>query len=163
GGIELAEIAHTLEAELKRVPGTRDVYTIGAPERAVVVELDATRLSSYGMTAEDLAGALAAANVVTHAGERVTGEGVRPMTAGTWLADAQQVAELVIGLADGRPLYLSDVAEIRRGADLPTQYAWHATPDGRSHPAVTIAVAKKPGSNAADITKIGRASCRERA
>src|SRR5690606_27250761 len=105
GGIELAEIAHTLEAELKRVPGTRDVYTIGAPERAVVVELDATRLSSYGMTAEDLAGALAAANVVTHAGERVTGEGVRPMTAGTWLADAQQVAELVIGLADGRPLY----------------------------------------------------------
>ncbi|HLS83608.1 MAG TPA: efflux RND transporter permease subunit [Arenimonas sp.] len=152
GGIELAEIAHTLEAELKRVPGTRDVYTIGAPERAVVVELDATRLSSYGMTAEDLAGALAAANVVTHAGERVTGEGVRPMTAGTWLADAQQVAELVIGLADGRPLYLSDVAEIRRGADLPTQYAWHATPDGRSHPAVTIAVAKKPGSNAADIT-----------
>lgn len=27
----LAEVAHTLEAELKRIPGTRDVTTIGAP------------------------------------------------------------------------------------------------------------------------------------
>ncbi len=158
GGTELAEVAHTLEAELKRVPGTRDVYTIGAPQRAVVVELDATRLASYGITADDLAGALAAANVVRQAGERVTAEGVLPMTAGRYLADAQQVAELVIGLNEGRPLYLSDVATIRASADLPTQYAWHSAPAGRGGPAtgiapaVTLAIAKKPGANAADIT-----------
>lgn len=158
GGTELAEVAHTLEAELKRVPGTRDVYTLGAPDRAVVVELDATRLASYGMTADDLAGALAAANVVTQAGDRVTGDGVLPLTAGQYLADAQQVAELVIGLQGGRPLYLSDVATIRRGADLPVRYAWYTAPAGKARPAggvapaVTIAIAKKPGENAADIT-----------
>ena len=73
-------------------------------------------------------------------------------------ADAQQVAELVIGLRDGRPLYLSDVADIHRGADLPSQYAWYTAPqdklrpDGVIAPAVTIAIAKKPGANAADIT-----------
>ncbi|HBD19899.1 MAG TPA: multidrug transporter AcrB, partial [Arenimonas sp.] len=115
GGVELAEVAHTLESELKRVPGTRDVYTLGAPERAVVVELDANRLATYGMTADDLAGALGAANLVTQAGDRVTADGVRPLTAGRYLADAQQVAELVIGLQGGRPLYLADVADIRRG------------------------------------------------
>ena len=158
GGVELAEVAHTLEAEIKRVPGTRDVYTIGAPQRMVVVELDATRLASYGMTADDLAGALSAANVVSQAGDRVTADGVLPMTAGRYLADAQQVAELVIGLRDGRPLYLSDVANIQRGADLPSQYAWYTAPqdklrpDGAIAPAVTIAIAKKPGANAADIT-----------
>ena len=158
GGVELAEVAHTLEAEIKRVPGTRDVYTIGAPQRMVVVELDATRLASYGMTADDLAGALSAANVVSQAGDRVTADGVLPMTAGRYLADAQQVAELVIGLRDGRPLYLSDVARIQRGADLPSQYAWYTAPqdklrpDGAIAPAVTIAIAKKPGANAADIT-----------
>lgn len=158
GGTELAEVAHTLEAELKRVPGTRDVYTIGAPQRAVVVELDATRLASYGMTADDLAGALTAANMVQQAGERVTADGVVPMTAGRYLADAQQVAELVIGLNDGRPLYLEDVATIRASADLPTQYAWHSAPAGHGGPAtgiapaVTLAIAKKPGANAADIT-----------
>jgi multidrug efflux pump subunit AcrB len=159
GATELAEVAHSLEAEIKRVPGTRDVYTLGAPDRAVVVELDVARLASYGMTAEDLAGALAAANTVTQAGDRVTQGQLLPLTAGKYLADAQQVSELVIGLAGGRPLYLADVAEIRRGADLPTQYAWYTAPEGRARPAdgvapaVTIAVAKKPGANAVEITR----------
>ncbi len=158
GAVELAEVAHTLETEIKRVRGTRDVYTIGAPTRSVVVELDATRLAAYGMTTDDLAGALAAANVVSEIDQRVTADGVRPLTAGTYLADAQQVAELVIGLDGGRPLFLADVATIHRGADLPTTYAWHGAPAGRTGPtsghapAVTIAVAKQPGTNAADIT-----------
>ncbi|WP_298851595.1 efflux RND transporter permease subunit [uncultured Aquimonas sp.] len=161
GGVEVAEVAHTLETELKRVPGTRDVYTIGAPERAVVVELDAQRLASYGIDMNDLAGALQASNVVMQAGERVEDGRQIPVTAGTYLADAQQVAELVIGLREGRPLYLSDVAEIRRGADLPVSYVWHARPEQGQllamHPAVTIAIAKKPGANASDITRaIGR-------
>ena len=34
GAYELGQVAHSLEAELKRVPGTRDIYTIGAPGRA---------------------------------------------------------------------------------------------------------------------------------
>lgn len=161
GGMELAEVAHTLETELKRVPGTRDVYTIGAPERAVVVELDAQRLASHGIDMSDLAAALQASNVVYQAGERVEEGRQIPLTAGTYLADAQQVAELVIGLREGRPLYLSDVSVIRRGADLPRSYVWHAVRvEGAlsdMHPAVTLAIAKKPGANAADITSaIGR-------
>src|SRR3546814_20195829 len=47
GPVQLAEVAHTLETELKRVPGTRDVYTLGAPTRAVVVQLDAAKLAAY--------------------------------------------------------------------------------------------------------------------
>ncbi|MBP7624025.1 MAG: efflux RND transporter permease subunit, partial [Xanthomonadales bacterium] len=158
GATELAEVAHTLETELKRVPGTRDVYTIGAPERAVVVELDATRLAAYGMAPSDLAGALAAANVVQQAGERVAPGTQVPVTAGAWLADADEVANLIIGLRDGRPLLLADVAQIRRGADLPRQYVWQAKAGKTAGtlaiaPAVTIAIAKKPGANAADITR----------
>jgi multidrug efflux pump subunit AcrB len=157
GATELAEVAHTLETELKRVPGTRDVYTIGAPDRAVVVELDATRLAAYGMTPSDLAAALASANVVQQAGERVGADAQVPVTAGTWLADADEVANLIVGLRDGRPLLLADVARIRRGADLPHQYVWQAEAGQGAGtlalaPAVTIAIAKKPGANAADIT-----------
>jgi multidrug efflux pump subunit AcrB len=157
GATELAEVAHTLETELKRVPGTRDVYTIGAPDRAVVVELDATRLAAYGMTPSDLSAALAAANVVRQAGERVAADVQVPVTAGTSLADADEVANLIVGLHDGRPLLLADVARIRRGADLPRQYVWQAEAGQGAAtlalaPAVTIAIAKKPGANAADIT-----------
>src|SRR3546814_1685902 len=87
GPRELAEIAHTLETELKRIPGTRDVFTIGAPDRAVMVELDATRLASYGLAVEDLAGALQAANLARQAGERVGADGVVQVTSGTFRSE----------------------------------------------------------------------------
>ncbi len=155
---ELAEVAHTLETELKRVRGTRDVYTIGAPERAVVVTLDPARLAAYHLAASDLIQALKAANAVQQMGERVGPDGAIPMTAGKFLASSSEVAELVIGLHDGRPLLLSDVADIHDGADVASSYVWHGAPADRpgpatgEAPAVTIAIAKKPGSNAADIT-----------
>ena len=163
GPTSLAEVAHTLETELKRVPGTRDVYTIGAPQRAVMVELDAARLAAYGMALGDLAGALQAANVVTQAGDRIAGDRTQPVTAGRFLATAQDVSQLVIGLRQGQPVFLSDVASIRAGADVPSSYAWFGAPAGKdgpatgNAPAVTLAVAKKPGSNAADITTTIRA------
>ncbi|HEU0306217.1 MAG TPA: efflux RND transporter permease subunit, partial [Lysobacter sp.] len=156
---DLAEVAHTLETEFKRIPGTRDVYTIGAPDRVVAVTLVPARLAAYGLTVSDLAQALQAANAVRQVGERVGGSGTTvPVTAGAFLADAQAVRELVIGLDGGRPVRLADVADVRAGADIATRYAWHGAPPGRDGPAsgiapaVTIAVAKKPGSNAADIT-----------
>jgi len=163
GPVQLAEVAHTLETQLKRIPGTRDVYTIGAPERAVMVTLDPGRLAAYGMGVNDLANALAAANVVAQAGGQVAGDRDTPVTAGTFLASEGDVANLVIGLKDGAPVHLSDVASIRRGADLPSSYAWFGTPAGKAGPAtgdapaVTIAIAKKAGSNAADITRAVRA------
>ncbi|WP_330946555.1 efflux RND transporter permease subunit [Thermomonas sp. LB-4] len=155
----LGEVAHTLEAELKRVPGTRDVYTIGAPDRSVLVTLDAAKLAAYGMSGNDLAQALQTANVVHQAGERVdAAQGAVPVTAGSYLASAEDVAGLVIGSHGGKPLLLSDVATIEARGDLARQYVWHGAPTGRagpkagSAPAVTMAIAKKPGSNASDIT-----------
>ena len=157
GATELAQVATTLEAELKRVPGTRDVYTVGAPTRAVLVALDAARLNAYGLTVEDLGAALLATNSVAEAGERVRNGQVVPLTVGTYLADADEVQQLVIGLQAGKPVYLANVAEIRSGGDIPTQYVWHMAAATAAHagisPAVTLAISKQPGRNAADITR----------
>ena len=65
----------------------------------------------------------------------------------------------MIGLSGNQPVLLSDVARIGQGIEPVTQTVWHGAPAGRSGPAsgiapaVTLAVAKKPGSNAADITQ----------
>ena len=158
GPADLAQVARSLEVEIKRIPGTRDVYTIGAPERRLVVTLDPARMASHNLAASDLMQALRAANVVQQGGERPAATGTVQMVAGTFLASARDVAELVIGVNGGRPLLLADVADVRAGADLPDSYVWHGTPAGRPGPeagvapAVTLAIAKKPGSNAADVT-----------
>ena len=164
GAVDLAEVAHTLENELKRIPGTRDVTTVGAPERAVMVTLDPARLASHGLTVTELAGALQAANLARQAGERVGADGVAQVTSGQFLASRDDVAHLVLGVSGGQPVRLEDVATIVDAADTPASYVWHGAPAGRDGPAsglapaVTLAIAKKPGSNAADITR----SVRER-
>ena len=158
-GVEsLGAVARTLETEIKRTPGTRDVYTIGAPDRVVAVTLDPARLAAFGLTVGEVAQSLQAANVVQHVGERVGGDRATPVTAGRFLADSDDVAGLILGVHAGKPVKLADVAEVRAGIDVPSSYVWHGAPAGMPGPkagvapALTIAVAKKPGSNAADIT-----------
>ncbi len=160
GAHELRQVAHAVETELKRVPGTRNVYTIGGPDETVQVSLDAQRLAGHGLTIPDLVGSLQAANVVQHAGSLVTAEGVLPLQAGQFLASREDVAQLIVAVRDGRPVYLQDVADVKFGADQPEQYVTFGAGPAASHkgidfngvsPAVTIAISKKPGENAIDV------------
>jgi multidrug efflux pump subunit AcrB len=144
---ELQRVAHALEAEIKRVPGTRDVYTIGGPDNVVHVELDPQRLAAFGLSLDSLRYALQASNVVTHSGAVVTDNRNVPVTTGAFLASATDVAEVVVGVIDGKAIYLEDVASVTAGADQPEQYVSFG-----DAPAVTIAVAKKPGTNAARVS-----------
>jgi len=159
---ELQRVAHSIEAEIKRVPGTRDVYTIGGPDNTVHVELDPARLAAHHLSLESLRASLAAANVVSHAGSLVTDNREVPVTVGTFLSDTSDISELIVGVFEGRPVYLDDVAMVRAGADQPEQYVWHATGPAAdtkdlsgvtAAPAVTIAVSKKPGTNAVVIAE----------
>jgi multidrug efflux pump subunit AcrB len=148
GAHELQRVAHALEAEIKRVPGTRDVYTIGGPDNVVHVELDPQRLAAYSLSLDSLRYALQASNVVTHSGAVVAGNRNVPVTTGAFLASATDVAEVVVGVVDGKAIYLEDVATVTAGADQPEQYVSFG-----DAPAVTIAVAKKPGTNAARVSQ----------
>ena len=161
GAHELKQVAHAVESELQRVPGTRNVYTIGGPDETVQVSLDAQRLAGHGLTVPELVGALQAANVVQHAGSLATTEGVLPLQAGQFLASREDVAQLIVAVRDGRPVYLQDVADVKFGADQPEQYVTFGGGPAASQkgiefhgvsPAVTIAVSKKPGENAIDVT-----------
>ncbi len=157
---DLLKVAHALEAEIKRVPGTRDVYTIGGSREIVHVELDPQRVAGFGMTLDDLRMALTASNTVLHAGALVYDNSKVPVQAGTFLSDRDDVARLVVGMFDGRPVYLDDIATVRAHADQPDAYTWFATGPAAAKvgldpvayaPSVTIAIAKKPGSNATNI------------
>ena len=159
GAYELGLVAHAIESELKRVPGTRDIYTIGAPERAVKVIIDPQGLAGYGIDLSDLRMALQAGNA-SRDNIKVTADNREILVqAGVFFSSPAEVADLVIGMKDGKPVYLRDVARVEEGADLPKSYVWTgpgpAAPEtlDADYPAVTIAVAKKPGTNAVQIAQ----------
>jgi multidrug efflux pump subunit AcrB len=173
-GHELLQVAHAVEIELKRVPGTRDIYTLGGPERVVHVWLDPQRMAGYDIALDDLRRSLAASNTSRDAGALVDGNRAIPVQAGTFLTTREQVQSLVVGVRDGKAVYLSDVAAVHQGPDHPESFVWFGAPAGKSEdaqeytqaytqepaqptsvkqPAVTLAIAKKPGTNAVALAK----------
>ena len=153
GSFELERIAHAMEAELKRVPGTREVVTIGGPKRVINIALDPAALRAVGLGVADLRRVLQSANTGLPAGTIVRGDESVVIDGGGFLENADAVADLVVGVHADRPVYLRDVARVTDGAPTPQHYVWYGT-SGRSaaeYPAVTLSVTKKSGENAVDV------------
>ena len=164
--VELERVAHAVEAELKSVPGTREVQTIGGPGRAVQVWLDPVRLRERGVDVLALKQALAASNVGMPSGAVLDASTAQMLSVetGEFLRTEQDVADLVVGVNQGLPVYLREVARVESGAQLPVRYVWFTpgaasstAPAGSVYPAVTLTVTKKPGENAVAVAQAVRA------
>lgn len=167
--LELERVARTLEMELKQVKGAREVQTIGGPGRVVQVQLDPTRLRERGIDLLSLKSILAAANFGMPSGAVVQADSGQMLSVetGEFLTSAEDVAGLVVGVHNGKPVYLREVASVEAGAAQPQRYVWF-TPGaadaqaagvqaGQVYPAVTLTVTKKPGENAVDVASAARA------
>ena len=159
-GYDLQQVSHAIESELKRVPGTRDIYTIGGTDKVAHVLLDPQRLAGYNIDIEQLSYALAAANSSSNAGSIVKNNQEILIQAGTFLSTPDEIENLIVGASDGTPVYLRDVATVNLGPDQAEQFVWFGTgpaatdksiSDQGRFPAVTIAIAKKPGTNAIEV------------
>ena len=162
GSIELTQVAHAIETELKRVPGTREVNTLGGTQRIVKISLNPESLNAYQLSMQDIRASLQSANVSQNAGNLVSDNREVLVQTGSFLRDVNEVKQLVVGVFDGKPVFLSDIAEVEDGADQPSSYMWIGTGPAASDKqidsqgeftAVTVAITKKPGSNAVDIAE----------
>src|SRR5574343_628714 len=151
---DLQQVARAVEIELKRIKGTRDVSTLGGPDHAIRVLMDAERMNAYGVTPQDIAGALKVSNALQSSGSLTAGNREVLVQTGTYLESVADVKRLVVAVRGDeksrKPVYLADVANVEDGPDQPKRYAWFGTKDGE-FPAVTIQLSKQPGVNAADV------------
>ena len=183
-GMELEQVARNIEQELKAVPGTREIQTIGGPGRAIHIWLDPARLRERGVDLLGLKNTLAAANVGMPSGAvlEVNDEKNQMLVveSGEFLRSTDDIGDLIVGVTKAKPIYLRDVARIEAGARLPQRYVWFtpgaagdesdaqtktsrpgqdqaASQPGQVYPAVTLTVTKKPGENAVDVAAAVRA------
>ncbi|MGI9134405.1 MAG: efflux RND transporter permease subunit [Rhodoferax sp.] len=178
--VDLEAVAHSVEVEFKSVAGAREVQTLGGPGRAIQIEVEPARLRERGVDLISLRKIVAAANFGMPAGavlERAKGAASAHMLTletGEFLRSVQDVGDLVVGVNQGRPVFLRDVARITLGAQQAQHYVWFtpgaaaaaasvpaaaasapeaAPAPGTSFPAVTLSVTKKPGENAVDVSR----------
>ena len=161
GAYELEQAAHAAEIELKRIAGTREVTTVGGPGRAIRVMMDPDRMAAYGISAQDIRDALQVSNAAQPSGTLVSNNQEILVQTGTYLTGADDVKQLVVGVSEGRPVYMNDIATVVAGPDQPARYVWHGPGAGgadkpgvgQTFPAVTLAISKKPGENAVDVAE----------
>ncbi|PSS69048.1 efflux RND transporter permease subunit [Shewanella algae] len=159
---QLTHVAHGLETELKRIPGTRDVESMGSHELVLNVRINPAQMSFYSVSFDAINRALGANNAVSMPVSLVQDNQEIKVQTGQFLRSLEDVQQLVVAVhndSQGKaaPVFLSDIADISLKADVPLYGAWHQ--NGHSaeaeakgvFPAVTIAIGKQPGENAVDV------------
>lgn len=153
GAMALTEVAHGLETELKRVPGTRNISTIGGAQPTVRVLLSPQKLAAHNIDLSELRQALMSLNGASQAGNIVQNNSAISVQSSDFFSRPDSLGDLVVGLHDGRPVYLRAVADIVYGAPEISEYVWQHEKEGGVLPAVTLQVSKKPGENAVVIAE----------
>ena len=164
GTHELYRVAEEVAQKLQSIPDSARITIHGGQKRVVHVQLDVERLAAYGLSPMEVAGALKISNAQAESGAFAQADAAIVVEAGPFLQDADEVRNLMVGVHQGRPVYLRDVAAVEDGADeLDTYTRFGAGPaaaaiddgmaPGQVDSAVTVAVAKKKGSNAVTVAQ----------
>jgi multidrug efflux pump subunit AcrB len=157
----LRRIAGELENSLKQLDDVSETRIIGGQPRQLRVVLDTQRLAAYGLTPSAVVGQLQSANSRGQAGSFARDNREFQVEAGTFLTSIEDLRQVVVGVHAGRPVYLRDVAErLEDGPAEPDTYVMFANARGGTaqtasaeHPAVTITLAKRKGTNATTISE----------
>jgi len=167
------------EELVERLSKERDVSRseiIGGQGRVLTIELDLDRMPAFNLAPNQILAAIRATNLNQTAGTfSLDDQRIEIETQGA-VQTADDLKNLVVGVFEGTPVYLQDVATIIDGPDEITRFVRHrwgpardtinsqfdaagtvlnpsATDNPLSAQAVTIAVSKKKGTNAVTVAK----------
>ncbi len=159
GHEELTRLAHSLETELKTIAGTRDIYTLGEHNSVLSIRIDPSKMNGHNISFADISQRLQSANSGGQLSTLVNNNELIKLQAGNFLKTVADVENLIIGSYEDPTsqqqglLYLGDIASVSQQADTPSNYVFIKTPEQAAiAPAVTLSIAKQPGTNAVDIT-----------
>ena len=152
---ELRQVAARVLEQLRNVPGVSFTQLVGGAQRAVNVSISPARLAAAGLSLDQVDKMIAGANVSLPIGQLVDGNRNHPLRLSGFIGDAREVGSIIIGAPQGRPIFLKEVAAIVDGAAETDELSRFAYGPAALHPglrgeapAVTIAIAKKAGTNA---------------
>ena len=176
----LRRVAEELVDRLQSVPNTAVTSIVGGRPRELRVDLRPESLAAHSVSIAQIADALRGANVSLRAGEFSRNENRVLVDAGTLIHNTRELESLVVAVNKNRPVYLRDVAAVSDGPADPTSYvhfgrgaAWgkthgedypagseilpvaasHVASDNSVQSSVTLAIAKKKGSNAVWVAR----------
>jgi multidrug efflux pump subunit AcrB len=159
---ELRRIAEEVCWRLSQIEDISRSFVTGGRQREVRVELAPERMKGFRISLLQVQKALQAADAAVAAGHIERFNTSFRVSGNSFLYSPAEVESLVVGVHQGRPVYLRDIGAITDGPAEVSHYTrighshryrkehgMEASPP--THPAVTVSFAKKPGTNAVDV------------
>ncbi len=158
---ELRVLAHKVLQRLKEVPNAGQGFIVGGRQQQVRIEVLPERLIGFGLSLDQIANTIRTANSEFPAGYLEQGDTSFKVFTGSFLTSASDIEGLMIGVNQGKPVYIRDIANIIDGAAEATELvsfysgaeATNPALVANDVPAVTIALAKKEGSNGVTVAE----------
>jgi multidrug efflux pump subunit AcrB len=154
----LHRLGLTLLQQLKRIPDTGRGFVVGGRGEQIQVEVSPEQLAGYGLTLDQVAQTIRTANNEKRTGFTEAGDHYFPVYAGGFLETAEDVERLVLATREGTPISVRDVANVTYNPEdyhqLVHYYsgqAYSGDDAAQGEPAVTIAIAKKVGTNGVTV------------
>ena len=149
---QLRRVAAQIHDSVKQVDDVSAVNLIGGQRREIRVTLDDTRLAAYSLSPMQVYGALGASNRRLPTGRFSSANREFTLETGEFLRTASDVAGVVVGVSNDKPIFVRDVSTVTDGGEEPSQYVQYAS-GGKFYPAVTLAISKRKGTNAISVAE----------
>lgn len=156
---ELRRVGEEVLARLSEVEDISKTSIVSGRRREVRVELIPERMAGLAVSKLEVYEALRSTNASITAGTFSRGNREITVSSDSFVATAKDIEDLVVGVHQGRPIHLRDIARVLDGPEEALNYSRIGfsrfylqqrglEPEPSTFPAVTLAVAKKKGTNA---------------
>lgn len=146
---ELRRYAKELQSEILQVDGVAKVSLDGERSEAIYVEISRENATALGVSLSNIYNILAQQNAVVSAGKVTVGEQSLVIEPSGAIGSVEAIEDLLVSTAaDGRVVYLGDIARVWRGYRKPTKLFRY-----NGEPAIALGVSGIQGGN---IVKIGQ-------
>ncbi len=163
---ELRRVADELVDKLQEIRNASTTYTVGGRKREMRVILNPESMLAYNITSLEVMRSIQSFNSNLIAGSFSEQGREVVVESGPYFHSVEELKNLVVGIKDGRPIYLKNIADVIDAPEEITSYtrigfgpAFNLRNIGflpernLEYPAVTIAVAKVKGSNAVHVAE----------
>ena len=158
---QLRQMGEALNNEIKKIPDVAAINVIGGRSREVKVVLDKTKMTQNHVDFLSISKQMQGGNVQMLSGSLIKQDTAFSIETGNFLSTADEVANLIVGSNEQKPVYLKQIATIEDGPETPVQYVLFGkgkedTSKGyrSAYPAVTLSIAKKKGADAMHLSEL---------
>ena len=146
---ELKDYAQRVESAIRQIPAASKIKRIGDQKESIEVTGSWERLSQYGVDPGKIEKALQGRNTILFGGRVPSGDSKVPIEANGQFQTEEQIRKIMVDVSQtGQPIYLGDLADVKRVYKDPTEYARIG-----GEPAILLSVEMHEGNNIVEFGK----------